>query len=94
MTSYRVSFFKSLLSSDGHQFKCLQRAIEIRRARSVERAVQAAEQRFARTYRVPDWRLYADTVEVDVDGKTIDYAPLCDGSRHAKYPNAICGRRH
>jgi hypothetical protein len=43
--SYRVSFFKNLLSTDGHQFRCLQQSIVIRRARSVERAVEAAKRR-------------------------------------------------
>ena len=32
--SYRVSFFKELLSPDGHHFRCLQQSIVIRRARS------------------------------------------------------------
>ena len=41
--NYRVSFFKDLLSSDGHQFRCLQQSIVIRRARSLERAVEAAK---------------------------------------------------
>ena len=29
MTSYRVSFYKDLLNSDGHSFKCLQRQIDV-----------------------------------------------------------------
>ena len=62
--SYRVSFFKALLSSDGHQFRCLQQSIVIRRARNVERAVEAAKRRFERRCRVTDWRLYADGVEL------------------------------
>ena len=65
--SYRVSFFKALLSSDGHQFQCLQQSIVIRRARSVERAVEAAKRRFERRCRVTDWRLYADGVELEMD---------------------------
>jgi len=65
--SYRVSFFKALLSSDGHQFRCLQQSIVIRRARNVERAVEAAKRRFERRCRVTDWRLYADGVELEMD---------------------------
>ena len=65
--SYRVGFFKALLSSDGHQFRCLQQSIVIRRARSVERAVEAAKRRFERRCRVTDWRLYADGVELEMD---------------------------
>ena len=29
MDSYRVSFYKDLLNSDGHSFKCLQRQIDV-----------------------------------------------------------------
>jgi hypothetical protein len=62
---YRVAFFKHLLSSDGHQFKCLQHMIEIRHARNAERALKAAEYRYERLCHVPDWRLYADTFELE-----------------------------
>src|SRR5436190_6967567 len=34
---YRVAFFKHLLSSDGHPFKCLQHTVEVRRAKNAER---------------------------------------------------------
>src|SRR6266511_4580652 len=40
MSTYHVSFFKNLLSSDGHQFKCLQQRIDISDAES---SAQAAE---------------------------------------------------
>lgn len=75
MKSYKVSFFKDLLSDDGHRFKCLQRAIEIHRARSLDRAVQAAECRYARWHRVGDWHVHADSLEVEVDGKKVLYRP-------------------
>lgn len=29
MKNYRVSFYKDLLSSDGHNFRCLQRQIDV-----------------------------------------------------------------
>ena len=61
---YRVSFFKNLLSSDGHSFKCLQQSIVIRGARDAERAVEAAKRRFERLCHMADWRLYADDVEL------------------------------
>ena len=35
MCRYRVSFFRKLLSSDGHESKCLQQSIVIRRAKSI-----------------------------------------------------------
>ena len=43
MTRYRVSFFKNLRGLDGHTSRCLQQAVVIRRAKSVERAVEAAK---------------------------------------------------
>jgi hypothetical protein len=72
MPHYRVSFFKDLLSSDGHPFKCIQQVIEIRRSRSADRAVEAAELRYERLHNIPDWRLYADCLELEVDGKKVD----------------------
>jgi hypothetical protein len=68
--SYRVSFFKKLLSSDGHHFRCLQQSIVIRRARSDERAVEAAKRRFERLCHVTDWTLYADGVELEMDQRS------------------------
>ena len=29
MNNYRVSFYKDLLNSDGHSFKCLQRQVDV-----------------------------------------------------------------
>lgn len=75
MSCYRVTFFKNLLSSDGHPFKCIQRAIDIRHARNADRAVEAAELRYGRLHRVHDWTLYADFLELEVDGKKVDYCP-------------------
>ena len=67
MCRYRVIFFKSLLGIDGHPDKCLQQSIVIRRARSVERAVEAAKRRYERRCRVADWRLHADGFEMEID---------------------------
>jgi hypothetical protein len=75
MPRYRVSFFKDLLNSDGHPFKCVQRVIEIHNARSADRAVQAAELRYERLHRVHDWMLHADCLELEVDGNKVDYCP-------------------
>ena len=68
--SYRVSFFKNLPSTDGHQFRCLQQSIVIRRTKSVERAVEAAKRRFERHCHVIDWRLHADGVELEMDQRS------------------------
>jgi hypothetical protein len=64
--SYRVSFFKDLVSSDGHHFRCLQENIVIRRARNDDRAVEAAKRRFQRLCHVADWRFYADGFELEI----------------------------
>src|SRR5215831_6386914 len=72
---------KSLLStliseSSGEcRFKCIQRAIDIRHARNADCAVEAAELRYERLHRVHDWTLYADFLELEVDGKKVDYCP-------------------
>ena len=67
MCRYRVIFFKVLLGIDGHPDKCLQQSIVIRRARSAERAVEAAKRRYERRCHVADWSLHADGVELEID---------------------------
>lgn len=64
MGKYRVSVFKTLLSSDGHPFKCLQFMIDIGLSRTAQRAVEAARCRYQRRVRIPDWKTIADIVEV------------------------------
>jgi hypothetical protein len=64
MTSYRVTFFKNLVSSNGHQFTCPQGTIEILRARNYHRAFQAAERRYERAKKIANWTLYADFAEL------------------------------
>ncbi len=60
---YRVRLFKTLLSSDGHPAKCLQRVFAIARSRSAERAIEAARRRYQHAHRAPDWDAMADVVE-------------------------------
>ena len=67
MSRYRVIFFNVLLGVDGHPDKCLQQSIVIRRARSAERAVEAAKRRYERRYHVAVWSLHADGVEIEID---------------------------
>jgi len=57
MTSYRVSFYKDLLNSDGHSFKCLQRQIDVE-SDGPSQAVVLAERL------VDNERLNADCIEV------------------------------
>jgi hypothetical protein len=63
MSAYHVSFFKTLLSSDGHPFKCLQQRIDISDAESSAQAVEAASRAFEALYGCP-WKLHADSIEV------------------------------
>lgn len=65
MNSYRIKFMNDLVNSSGHSFHCCQEAIEIRAAKSRERAVQAAKHRFARRQAVPDWTVRAHLIEVE-----------------------------
>ena len=57
MNTYRVSFYKDLLNSDGHSFKCLQRQIEVQ-SDGPSQALVLAERL------VDNERLNADCVEV------------------------------
>ena len=63
MSAYHVSFFKTVLSSDGHPFKCLQQRIDISDAESSAQAVEAASRAFEALYGCP-WKLHADSIEV------------------------------
>ena len=63
MSAYQVTFFKTLLSSDGHPFKCLQQRIGISDAGSSAQAVEAASKEFEALYGCP-WKLHADSIEV------------------------------
>jgi hypothetical protein len=64
MSNYRVSFFKTLLSSDGHGFRCLQQQIDVRNSASPEHAAESALRQFEALHELPDWKLHADSIEV------------------------------
>ena len=57
MNNYRVSFYKDLLNSDGHRFKCLQKQIELQ-SDGPSHALVLAEKL------IDNDRLDADCVEV------------------------------
>jgi len=57
MNTYRVSFYKDLLNSDGHSFKCLQRQVDVQ-SDGPSRALVVAERL------IDDERLDVDCVEV------------------------------
>ena len=64
MTSYRVCFYKHLVSPDGPPFKCLQGQIDVLDSEDEAQAAQSAAKTFETLYGLPDWRLHADAVEV------------------------------
>jgi hypothetical protein len=73
MTTYRVTFFKNLVNSNGHQFKCQQGMVEIHCARNRERALEAAQRRYERAKNVGNWTIYADIAEleaIETDGSS------------------------
>lgn len=61
---YRISFFKTLLSSSGMPFHCLQDTIDIGTADSPEEAARAAQRQFEQSHRISDWKLLADFIGV------------------------------
>ncbi len=64
MADYRVSFFKNLVSSDGHRFKCLQCEIEVRDSASPAQAIETASREFELRHGLRNWKCHADLVEV------------------------------
>jgi hypothetical protein len=65
MSQYRVRFFKTLLSSDGHSFKCLQQQIDVPQADGVAQAEHYAAQQLIALRGCRTWKQIADVVEVD-----------------------------
>ena len=63
MSTYEVSFFKYLLSYDGHPFKCLKRRIDVSDAESTAQAEESASRAFEALCGYP-WKLRADSIEV------------------------------
>jgi hypothetical protein len=66
MPTYKITFFKNLLSSDGHNFRCPQQVITTTAQNSNE-AVEAAKQKLACQWNIRDWRQHADEFEVMED---------------------------
>lgn len=65
MVTYRVKFFKNLLSSDGHQFKCLQQQLDISDADNPNNAADYAARQFEKCRGLRSWQAYADSMEVE-----------------------------
>jgi hypothetical protein len=83
MADYRISFFKNLLSSDGHPFKCLQGEIEVRGSSGPNQAIEMASHEFGLRHGSRDWRFYADLVEVAADDQTVGSHDLPPSRRAA-----------
>jgi hypothetical protein len=64
MASYRVRFINEI-ARNHKLFRCCQRVIVIRSARSRERAIEAAKKRFARAEGIRDWKIHAGSIEVE-----------------------------
>ena len=77
MPSYRVSFIHEIARNE-KLFRCCQRSIIIRSARTSERAIEAAKKKFARLEGIRDWKFHASLIDVEtieVEAKPPDAAP-------------------
>ncbi len=88
MSDYRVSFFKDLVSSDGHRFRCLQQEIDIRNSDSSAQAAESASRTFEALHGLPDWKLRADWREVVATGTDDGQSPLSLGPIRQRSGNA------
>ncbi len=82
MTRYLVRFYKNLLSSDGHPFKCLQTQIDVADAKDAAQAGTLACHAFETDHKIRDWQLHADTREVVAVEPVVDAASSCRNGRH------------
>jgi hypothetical protein len=64
MKKFHVNFYKEILSSDGHPFRCLQGSFDVM-ARTPDRAGVAAKRRLERSSRVSTWKFRADSLELE-----------------------------
>ena len=64
MPSYRVCFINEIPRNE-KLFRCCQRSIIIRSARTPERAIEAAKKRFARLEGIRDWKIHAALIEIE-----------------------------
>ena len=65
MSHYRVSYFKNLLSSDGHQFKCLQQWLDLPNVEDAEEAAETAARQFENLHGIHSLRWFADAIQVE-----------------------------
>lgn len=72
--TYRVRFFRTIVNDSGARFPCAIDTIDIRRARTQDRALSAAMRRFERRNHVAAWRHLADgygseTIPIDLEAR-------------------------
>jgi hypothetical protein len=67
MMGYSIRFLKKLCDDSGHQHICVQGIVQVRKAKSLDRALEAAQRRFERMKKISRWDLYADTFQVEAD---------------------------
>jgi hypothetical protein len=87
MRRFNVNFFKEILSSDGHPFKCLQRTLDVV-AENEKRAVEQAKLKFEKETHVR-WSCQADTCEVEEGAPKEEKIPRTDAPGFALHTHPI-----
>jgi len=90
---YRVHF-KNRFARDGQVFMACQRSIDIRLAKSRERAIEAAKKRFARLEHISHWHLHAAIIEVEITAAEPEDVNRQDGSAPPRRAGNDPQRRH
>lgn len=62
---YQIRFVKTLCDDYGRKHECIQGDVQIHRARTVARALQAAKLKFQRLKKTGHWWTHADDIEVN-----------------------------
>jgi hypothetical protein len=61
----RLSGDQTQIPRNEKLFRCCQRSIIIRSARTSERAIEAAKKRFVRLEGIRDWKIHANLIEIE-----------------------------
>ncbi len=92
MATYQVSFFKTLLNCDGHQFRCLQECIEVDNVHTPAQAAARAAKQFEIAHHTPLWSQCADSIDIVEIRKPADRSVqkssrIRAGIRHRGHPH-------
>ncbi len=71
MSQFQVSFYKTLRSSCGTPFRCIQATIPVADAPTPGDAALTAQREFERVLRIPDWKLHGDFFEVQLGSRVL-----------------------